>query len=123
MATNPTSITTPGWGVSKTLGGDYAECIITDWECADETQVAYCQDQNGAVVHRQDYDKKTTVTATLMAPTTVTLPTFTAGKSDTLTVDSKVFAILSCREVQSNRDFRKLVFTLERYENWPTSAS
>ena len=121
MATNPTSIATPGWGVSKTLGGDYAECIITDWECADETQSAYCQDQNGAVVHRRDYDKKTTVTATLMAPTSVKLPAFTAGKSSFLTVDSKVFAILSCREVQSNRDFRKLVLTLERYENWPSA--
>ena len=122
MATNPADITTPGWGVAKSLGGDYAKCIITDWECADETQVAYCQDQNGAVVHRQDYDKKTTVTATLLAPATVNLPTFTAGTSSTLTVDTKIFAILSCREIESNRDFRKLVLTLERYENWPKGA-
>ena len=122
MATNPTDITTPGWGVDKSLGGDYAKCIITDWECADETQAAYCQDQNGAVVHRQDYDKKTTVTATLLAPTTVALPTFTAGSTKTLTVDSKAFAILSCREIESNRDFRKLVLTLERYENWPSAS-
>ena len=122
MATNPTDITTPGWGVDKSLGGDYAKCIITDWECADETQVAYCQDQNGAVVHRQDYDKKTTVTATLLAPTTVALPAFTAGSTKTLTVDAKAFAILSCREIESNRDFRKLVLTLERYENWPSAS-
>ena len=122
MATNPTDITTPGWGVDKSLGGDYAKCIITDWECADETQVAYCHDQNGAVVHRQDYDKKTTVTATLLAPTSVDLPTFSAGSTETLTVGTKTFAILSCREIESNRDFRKLVLTLERYENWPSAS-
>ena len=122
MATNPADITTPGWGVTKSLGGDYANCIITDWECADETQVAYCQDQNGAVVHRQDYDKKTTVSATIMVSKETELPTFTAGTSSTLTVDGKSFAILSCREVQSNRDFRKVVLTLERYENWPKGA-
>lgn len=122
MATNPADITTPGWGVDKSLGGDYAKCIITDWECADETQAAYCQDQNGAVVHRQDYDRKTTVTATLLAPTSVALPTFSAGSTKTLTIDSKTFAILSCREIESNRDFRKLVLTLERYENWPSAS-
>lgn len=122
MATNPTDITTPGWGVDKSLGGDYAKCIITDWECADETQAAYCQDQNGAVVHRQDYDRKTTVTATLLAPTSVALPTFSAGSTKTLTVDTKTFAVLSCREIESNRDFRKLVLTLERYENWPSAS-
>lgn len=122
MATKPPSITTPGWGVSKTLGGDYAKCIITDWECADETQSAYCQDQNGAVIHRQDYDKKTTVTATLMAPTSVKPPTFTAGSNATLTVDGNTYAVLSCREVESNRDFRKLVLTMERYVNWPSAA-
>ena len=122
MVTNPADITTPGWGVDKSLGGDYAKCIITDWECADETQAAYCQDQNGAVVHRQDYDRKTTVTATLLAPTSVALPTFSAGSTKTLTIDSKTFAILSCREIESNRDFRKLVLTLERYENWPSAS-
>lgn len=122
MATNPTTITTPGWGVNKTLATPFNTCIITDWECADETQAAYCQDQNGAVVHRQDYDKKTTVTATLMAPTSVTLPTFTDGSNATLKVGTQTFAILSCREVQSNRDFRKLILTLERYENWPSAA-
>lgn len=122
MATNPASITTPGWGVDKTISGAFAGGIITDWECADEAQVAYCQDQNGAVVHRQDYDKKTTVSATIMVSKETELPTFTAGTSSTLTVDGKSFAILSCREVQSNRDFRKVVLTLERYENWPKGA-
>ena len=122
MATNPPDASIPGWGVSKILGGDYEGCIITDWECADETQSAYCQDQNGAVIHRQDYDKKTTVTATLMAPTSITFPTFTAGSNATLTVDGKSFAVLSCREVESNRDFRKLVLTMERYVNWPSTA-
>lgn len=122
MATNPPSITTPGWGVGKTLGGDYEGCIITDWECADETQAAYCQDQNGAVVHRQDYDKKTTVTATLLAPSNIAAPKFTAGTPTTLTVGSNTYAVLSCREVESNRDFRKLVLTMERYVNWPSTA-
>lgn len=122
MATNPPDASIPGWGVSKILDGTYEGCIITDWECDDETQAAYCQDQNGAVIHRQDYDKKTTVTATLMAPTSITFPTFTAGSNATLTVGSNTYAVLSCREVESNRDFRKLVLTMERYVNWPSAA-
>ena len=119
MATTPASPTTPGWGVDKTLAGDYANCVITDWECNDETQAAYAQDNKGAVFHREDYDKKTTVTATLLAPSNIAAPDFTAGTPTTLTVAGKSFAVLACREVESNRDFRKLVLTLERYENWP----
>ena len=119
MATNPPDASIPGWGVSKILDGKYKGCIITDWECDDETQAAYCQDQNGAVIHRQDYDKKSTVTATLLAPSNIAAPEFTAGTPTTLPVADKSFAVLACREVESNRDFRKLVLTLERFENWP----
>ena len=122
MVTNPPDASIPGWGVSKILNGTYKGCIITDWECADETQAAYCQDQNGAVIHRQDYDKKSTVTATLLAPSNIAAPTFTAGSNATLTVDGNTYAVLSCREIESNRDFRKLVLTMERYVNWPTGA-
>ncbi|HIV08898.1 MAG TPA: hypothetical protein IAC79_02125 [Candidatus Spyradenecus faecavium] len=123
MPLTPASPTTPGWGVDKTLGGDYASCVVTDWELSLEAQSAYAQDNKGAVFHREDYDVKRTVTATIMAPTTASLPALKAGGADsTLTVGAETFAILSCREVESNRDFRKLVFTLERYENWPSGS-
>ena len=119
MPTNPANPTLPGWGVQKSLGSPYEGCIITDWECATEPQVAYCQDQNGAVVHRQDYDVKRTVTATLLAPATAEPPEPDA----TLTVGGTAFAVLACREIESNRDFRKLALTLEAYENWPGAGA
>lgn len=118
----PTTTTTegpnlPGWGVDKTID-DKPTHIITDWETALEPQSAYCYDSKGAVVHRQDYDAKTTVTCTLMAPADEAMP----NKDDRIAVGGVAFAVLSARLIQNNRDFQKVALTLESYENWPKSG-
>lgn len=120
MATTPSSPATPGWGIEKSISG-YETCIITDWECATEFQVAYCQDQKGAVVHRECYDTKTTINATVLAPTSAKAP----DKDTAISIDNNSFGVLSVREIESNKDFRKLSFSLEKYTNWdgPSGSS
>ncbi len=107
---------TPGWGVDKVLSG-YG--IITEWETAQEAQVAYCQNEIGEVVHRKCYDEKTTVNVTTIAPASTALPAFDA----TLTVEGKSFKVLSARCIQSNKDFQKISIVLERYKNFPGGNS
>ena len=118
MALTPSNPALPGWGVDKKISG-YETCIVTDWESSTETQSAYCYDNKGAVCHRQDYDTKQTVTATLLAPEDVSLPKV----SDRLSVGGVQFAVLSFRQIESNRDFKKISLTLEAYANWPATAS
>ncbi len=118
MATTPSNPEIPGWGVDKTISG-YEKCIVTDWESSTETQSAYCYDNKGAVCHRQDYDTKQTITATLLAPAGTSLP----AVSDNITAGGVQFAVLSCRLIESNRDFQKISLTLEAYANWPASKS
>lgn len=117
MATTPSNPSLPGWGVDKTITGK-ENYIVTDWESSTETQSAYCYDNKGAVCHRQDYDKKMTITATVLAPEGSSLPQTT----DTFTIDGVKFALLSCRLIESNRDFQKISLTLEAYANWPSTS-
>jgi hypothetical protein len=114
---NPASPTAPGWGVGKKFA-NYAKNIITDWETAVEPQAMNVADNNGAVCERVIYDEKTTVNATILVQDGFTLPKAT----DTLTVDGASFYVTNVREVQSNKDFRKVVLTLERHKNYPTGA-
>lgn len=117
MATEPANPMLPGWGVDKTIDSK-PNHIITDWETSFEPQSAYCYDKKGAVAHREDYDGKTTVTCTLMAPTNEAM----LKKDDRIAVGGVAFAVLSARLIQNNRDFQKVALTLESYENWPKSG-
>lgn len=117
MPSDPASPLLPGWGVGKTIA-EKPTHIITDWETSKEPQSAYCYDKRGAVVHREDYDVKTTVSCTLMAPAEEELP----EPDQRLTIDGVTFAILSARLIQNNRDFQKVALSLEAYENWPSAG-
>lgn len=123
MPTVPENPLTPGWGVGKELPSPFESCIITEWETATEAVTAYCQDNKGAVCHAEDYDAKTTVSATLLAPASVELSSVTPGDATVkkLTVGGVVFRILRLREIQSNTAFQKVAIELERYENWPAA--
>lgn len=118
MPSDPESPLLPGWGVDKTIA-EKPTHIITDWETASEPQSAYCYDKRGAVVHREDYDVKTSVTCTLMVPTGEELP----KPERRLTIDGVTFAVLSARLIQNNRDFQKVALSLEAYANWPTQGA
>ncbi len=119
MATTSADPTIPGWGVDKSIT-DLDNNIITDWETAEEGQFAYCQDNKGAVVHREHYDTKTTITATVLFKTTEGNAAITIDKE--VSIDTQKFKVASSRLIQSNKDFQKMTLTLERYTNWPANA-
>ena len=114
---NPANPTKPGWGVGKSID-TYKQNIITDWETTTEPQAVNVTDNNGAVCERVVYDTKTSITATLLVQEEFALP----KPEDKIKVGSDQFYVVNVREVQSNKDFRKVVLTLERYEQYPKGA-
>ncbi|MEG2613758.1 MAG: hypothetical protein RR996_01825 [Alistipes sp.] len=106
------------YGVSHTLPAPFNECVVTDFSDTSETLHAYEYDNVGAVIGDTVYDRHGTATATIQVPTALTLP----KGGEIMTIDSIVYAVMSCNLVQSNKDYNKVQLTLERYAKFPTAT-
>lgn len=120
MATLPQNITHAAWGVDHGLPTPFDTCVVTDYAESREPQQQYEYDQKGAVCGCVKFDTRISISATIQVPKDITLPTEGSTlivKEGEGTDGSKVYLITSLTINQTNRDYRKVSLTLERYSN------
>lgn len=109
----PSGLKHAHWGVGIELPTPYAGCVVTDLSATDEAQHQYEYDQQGSVVGDTVYDHRYSIACTVQVPQTVEHP-----KSGTvLTIDGKLYIVISVAEIQNNQSYRKVQLSLERWAN------
>ena len=117
MATVPTTIAASARGITRTLSG-----YIVQNETISEAPISETtEDQTGAVVAEEVYDRRTDLTLTVIsASSTRTAP---AGNDDIISYDDKNWKVDSIEEAGSYNGKLRFTIRAHRFSNYPTQPS